>query len=231
MLHASEYRDALPFAGCDVLVVGAGNSGAEIAADLAESGAGRIRLSVRTAPNIIPRQLGPLPTTLLSIGMEHSPARLVDPINGLLQRAALGDLTVYGMPAAGAGVVAQARATGITPTIDVGIVRALRAGTVIPVAAVERFERDEVILADGTRLSPDAVIAATGYTTGLPPIVGHLGVLNARGIPLVTGPQHLPVAPGLRFVGMSNPLKGHLLQIRLHARTIARAVAGELQAA
>jgi putative flavoprotein involved in K+ transport len=230
LLHAVDYRSGRPFAGRDVLVAGAGNSGAEIAADLAESGAARVRLAVRTAPNIIPRRLGPVPTTLLAIGMEHSPARLVDPVNRVLQRAAVGDLTGYGMPAATAGVVAQARATGLTPTIDVGLVDALRAGTVRPVAAIVRFEGREVVLADGTRLSPDAVIAATGYTTGLLPVLGHLGVLDRRGVPLVTGPGTLAAAPGLRFIGMSNPLMGHLLQIRLHARSIARAIAGELAA-
>lgn len=227
VMHASEYRSPLPFAGRDVLVVGAGNSGAEIAADLAQHGARSVRLSVRTPPNIIPRQLGPVPTTLLAIGMEYSPAWLVDPINRLLQRSVLGDLTRYGMPFATGGVVAQARATGVTPTIDVGLVASLRAGRVTPVAAVERFDGADVMLTDGTRLAPDAVIAATGYTTGLAPLAGHLGVLDARGNPLVTGRRSLPVAPGLRFVGLSNPLKGQLLQIRLDASAVARAIAKE----
>lgn len=229
LLHASEYRSPLPFAGRDVLVVGAGNSGAEIAADLAEHGAHDVRLSIRTPPNIIPRQLGPLPSTLLAIGMEYSPAWLVDPVNRLLQRSVLGDLTRYGMPAPAAGVVAQARATGLTPTIDVGLVAALRAGLVTPVAALERFEGRDVVLADGTRFAPDAVILATGYTTGLASVVGHLGVLDRRGVPVVTGRRHPPSAPGLRFLGMSNPLKGHLLQIRLDARSTAREIARELR--
>ena len=230
VVHASEYRNARPFAGRDVLVVGAGNSGAEIAADLAEGGAAAVRLAIRTPPNIIPRQLGPVPTTLLSIGMEYSPAWLVDPVNRLLQRAVLGDLTPYGMPGATAGVVAQARATGVTPTIDVGLVESLRAGRVMPVAALERFDRAEAVLADGTRSAPDAVSAATGYRTGLVPVAGHLGVLDDRGNPFVTGPRTLSVAPGLRFIGLSNPLKGQLFQIKLHARAAARAIAKELRA-
>jgi len=45
------------------------------------------------------------------------------------------------------------------------------------VAPVERFEASEVVLVDGIRLQPDAVICATGYGRGLEPIVGHLGVL------------------------------------------------------
>jgi cation diffusion facilitator CzcD-associated flavoprotein CzcO len=228
VLHASEYRRGDPFEGQDVLVVGAGNSGAEIAADLAESGARRVRLAIRTPPNIIPRQLGPLPTTLAAIPMEHSPAWLVDPLNALLQRWIIGDLTRYGLPAARSGVVAQARATGLTPTIDVGLVAALRAGRVRPVAALERFDAGDAVLADGTRLRPDAVIAATGYTTGLSPIVGHLGLVDDRGRPFVHGTGTLPLAPGVRFVGLTNPLKGQLLQIGLDARRIARAVAAEL---
>jgi hypothetical protein len=128
-------------------------------------------------------------------------------------------------------MVAQMRATGVTPTIDVGLIKELRAGRVTPVAAVDRFEGAEVVLADGTRLSPDAVIAATGYTTGLLPVAGHLGVLDERGRPLVHGRRTAPSAPGLRFIGLTNPLKGLLFQISLDARAVARAIARELRPA
>ncbi|MGZ4506615.1 MAG: flavin-containing monooxygenase [Blastococcus sp.] len=230
VLHASAYTDPTRFRGRDVLVVGAGNTGAEIAADLAESGASSVRLAVRTPPNVIPRQFGPVPTTLLGITLDYSPAWLTDPLNRLLQRQFVGDLTRYGLPAAHRGVVAQMRATGVTPTIDVGLVRELRAGRVTPVAALERFEDDAAVLADGSRLRPDVVIAATGYTTGLAPMVGRFGVLDDHGRPLVCGRRAAPGAPGLRFVGLSNPLKGLLLQINLDARAAAAAIARELTA-
>ncbi|WES63121.1 NAD(P)/FAD-dependent oxidoreductase [Microbacter sp. GSS18] len=229
VIHASQYRDASPFVGRRVLVVGAGNTGAEIAADLAEQGAAEVLLSIRTPPNVIPRQVGPFPTTLLAVPMDVLPAWLVDPANRLLQKATLGDLTRFGMPRPTAGIVAQARSAGRTPTIDVGLVAALRAGTVTPVAALERFEGDEALLADGTRVSPDAVIAATGYATGLAPVVGHLGVLGERGEPLVLGRHTLSHARGLRFVGISTPLKGLLFQIGLDARAAAWAIAAELR--
>jgi cation diffusion facilitator CzcD-associated flavoprotein CzcO len=226
VLHAAAYTGPEGYRGQDVLVVGAGNTGAEIAADLAEGGAGRVRLAVRTPPNVVPRQLGPIPTTLLAISMDSSPAWLADPINRFLQRRFVGDLTRYGLPAPRAGVVAQMRATGVTPTIDVGLIKELRTGRITPVAALDRFDGDEAVLADGTRLRPDAVIAATGYTTGLEPMVGHLGVLDDRGRPLAVGAR--TGVPGLRFVGLSNPLKGLLLQINLDARATARAIAREL---
>ena len=226
VIHASAYRSPDAYDGQRVLVVGAGNTGAEIAADLAEHAAD-VRLSVRTPPNIIPRQFGPLPTTLMAVPMDFLPAGLIDPVNRLLQRVTLGDLTRYGMPSADLGVVAQTRATGVTPTIDVGLVAALRASRVVPVASMERFDGTEAVLADGSRFAADAVIAATGYTTGLPAMIGDLGVLDQRGVPLVTGPRAAPGAPGLRFVGLSNPLKGQLFQIGLHARAVARAIERE----
>src|SRR4051794_20050100 len=86
VLHASRYSTPEPYRGRDVLVVGPGNTGAEISADLAESGAGRVWLSVRTPPNVVPRSLGPVPTTPLSVGNDTAPAWLVDPVNRLLQR-------------------------------------------------------------------------------------------------------------------------------------------------
>ena len=225
--HAGRYTSAEPYRGRRVLVVGAGNTGAEIAADLAESGAAQVWLSVRTPPNVIPRSLGPVPTTLLGVSLDVTPAPVADPLNRLLQRRFIGDLTPTGLPAPRQGVVAQARATGTTPTIDVGLVAALRAGRVQPVAAVACFEGAEVVLADGTRVEPDAVVAATGYGRGLAPVVGHLGVLDDRGRPRVRGRVTVPGAPGLRFVGISNPLKGLLLQIGLDARAAAAAVARE----
>jgi putative flavoprotein involved in K+ transport len=185
LLHASAYANPGPYQDKDVLVVGAGNTGAEIAADLAAGGARSVRLAVRTPPNVIPRQLGPVPIALLGISLDYSPAWLADPLNRVLQRRFVGDLTRYGLPAAPQGVGAQQRATGTTPTIDVGLVEQLEAGRVTPVAAVERIDGCEVILADGTRLQPDVVIAAIGYEPALVPVVGHLGVLDDRGRPRV----------------------------------------------
>jgi putative flavoprotein involved in K+ transport len=231
LLHASAYANAERYRGKDVLVVGPGNTGAEIAADLAEGGAASVRLAIRTPPNLIPRQVGPVPITLLGISLDYTPAWLADPLNRLMQRQFVGDLTRYGLPAAPRGVVAQQRATGVTPTIDVGLIEQLKAGRVTPVAALERFDEGKAVLADGTRLEPDVVLAATGYTTGLAPVVGHLGVLDERGRPLVAGARTSPSAPGLRFVGVSSPLKGLLFQISLDARAAAAAITKELRRA
>ena len=67
LLHSVEYRNPEPFRGRDVLVVGTGNSGAEIAVDLVDGGAARVRLSVRTPPNIVRRDRFGIPAQVLGI--------------------------------------------------------------------------------------------------------------------------------------------------------------------
>ncbi len=229
LLHAHDYRRAEPFRGADVLVVGTGNTGAEIAADLAEHGAGRVRLAVRTPPHVVPRTVAGLPSTLLAIGNEFTPPRIGDPVNAALQRATIGDLTDYGLPAPHRGLIATHRESDTIPIIDVGFVDQLKAGRVQPVAAVAAFEHERVVLADGSRVRAEVVIAATGYHTALHDLVGHLGVLDERGRPTVAAGERHPAAPGLHFVGLRNPLIGLLNAIRIDAGRVARTIAAELR--
>jgi putative flavoprotein involved in K+ transport len=79
LLHASDYRRPEPYLDADVLVVGTGNTGTEIAAELVERGARRVRLAVRTPPHVVPRTLAGLPTTLLGITNGYTPRRIGDP--------------------------------------------------------------------------------------------------------------------------------------------------------
>lgn len=228
VLHSSQYRNSAEFTGRRVLVVGAGNSGAEIATDLAEGGAAEVLLSVRTPPNLVPRDLGPLPATLLGVAEEFLPTAALDPVNRLVRRVFLGNLENLGLPAPTTGLVEAVRTRGTTPVIDVGLVENLRSGRVRVVPAVVRLDGDSVELADGRTVAPDVVVAATGWNSPYPDLVGHLGVLDAHGEPRVHGAPDLPHAPGLRFVGVRTPLRGALLQANLDARAVARAVAADL---
>jgi putative flavoprotein involved in K+ transport len=91
-------------------------------------------------------------------------------------------------------------------------------------SAAASLHGDDVLLADGSRVQPDAVIAATGYRRGLEPLVGHLGVLDDKGMPLVTGGRQHPSAPGLFFTGYRTELSGQMRLMRFDARSIARAL-------
>ncbi|MET9862489.1 NAD(P)/FAD-dependent oxidoreductase [Streptomyces smyrnaeus] len=224
LLHASSYRSPAPYAGRDVLVVGAGNTGAEIAADLAEGGAGRVRLAVRTPPHILRRSTLGWPSQRSAILCRRLPVRLVDRMAAQLTKLSVPDLAPYGLPRPDAGLYTRAR-EGAIPVLDAGLVEAVRQGKVEPVAAVASFEDGKVLLTDGETVTPEVVIAATGYRRGLEGLVGHLGVLDARGTPRVHGRRTHPAAPALFFTGFSNPLSGGLRELALEARRIAKAVA------
>jgi len=223
VVHSSGYRNPGHLGARDVLVVGPGNSGAEIAADLADAGVA-VSLAVRTPPNVVLRAVGGIPTTALVIGMSPLPVRAQDALAGLLQRVAVGSLSRYGIPKAPRGIVSQLQRDDVTPTIDVGLLRALKAGTVRVVPAVERFTSDAVVLADGSEVRPDAVVLATGFERGLEGLVGDLGVLDLTGRPLVNADARLAAHPGLFFLGYSNPITGNLRQLGIDATKIAHAV-------
>lgn len=166
-----------------------------------------------------------MPTTVVSVLTRYVPSAVIDPVVGLVQRLTVGDLTEHGLPRPSTGVYRRVREEGQIPILDVGLVDAIRAGTVEVVAGVEAFDGADVVLSDGARLQPDAVLAATGYRRGLDALVGDLGVLAPDGTPTVHGARTSPAAPGLHFIGYTNPISGMFRELRLDARRIAKAIA------
>jgi putative flavoprotein involved in K+ transport len=173
-----------------VLVVGAGNSAAEIALDLLSAGA-TVTLSVRTPPNIVRRDTLGVPSQLFGIAVKRAPASLVNPLTAGVRRISVPDLSAQGLPA-NRNPFTQFRETGTVPILDTGIVDAVHSGRVRVVSATVSMDRGRVCLADGSVVEPDAVIAAIGFTTGLEPLVGHLGVLDGRGVPRIHGAATSP---------------------------------------
>lgn len=222
-LHAGEYRNPAPYAGRDVLVVGVGNTGAEIAVDLVEGGASRVRLSVRTVPHIVRRSTAGWPAQRTSILVRRLPVGLVDRLARPMAKLSVPDLSAHGLPRPDTGLYSRVK-EGAIPVLDVGLIDAVRRGRVEIVAAVDGFEDDKVILADSNRVSADVVIAATGYDRGLENLVGHLGVLDTRGRPVVQGAHTSKDAPGLYFQGYTNPISGNLRETAIDAEKIAKAV-------
>ena len=139
-------------------------------------GARRVRISIRTPPHIVPRNIGPLPIQALTIAIWRLPLRLTDPMIALTQRLLIGDLSRYGLASPREGAFTRhTRQPDYIPLLDVGFVRELKRGRIQVVAAVEEVDGPRVQLADGSVIEPEAVIAATGYERGLEPLVGHLG--------------------------------------------------------
>lgn len=224
LIHSSEYRNPEPYRGKSVLVVGPGNSGAEIVVDLVEGGAREVTIAVRTPPNIMRRDIRGFPSQVTGMLMRHLPLRVVDVMARGVRRVSIGDLRPYGLPPPKRGVYTRIVEDAVVPILDIGLVDLVKAGTVRVVKAVTSFDGDEVVLADGTRLRPDAVIAATGFDRGLEDLVGHLDILGTHGRPVVRGSATHPNAPNLYFIGFANPISGALREARLEAKRIARAI-------
>ena len=227
LLHSSGYRRPSEFEGRSVVVVGPGVSGVDIAVDLLSRAAGTLTVSVRTPPNFLPRELYGLPLQALSVTNRYAPSPFLDTVGRLVQRLAVGDLADTPLGASPEGMFTRLRRTGVNPAVDDGdFVPAVRDGRVTVIPAVVGLYEDGVIAADGSRTPADAVIAATGYGTGLDPLVGHLGAVDGRGHPVQYGAGSRRWAEqGLHFVGYSSPLTGHLREVGILARRAARRIA------
>jgi putative flavoprotein involved in K+ transport len=223
LLHSKDYRNGSIYSGLDVLVVGGGNTGAEIAVDLVEHRAATVRLAVRSTPHILRRAPLGIPTQLTAVLTRHAPAPVIDALAEPIRKMSVPNLSHKGLPDPGKGLFTRA-SRGEIPILDVGLIEAIQAGKVEPVAALDGFDGAHALLADGRAITPDVVIVAVGYRRGLEPLVGHLGVLDDHGMPLVHGSRTHNSAPGLHFIGYTNPISGMFREIAIDARRIARAL-------
>jgi putative flavoprotein involved in K+ transport len=230
LIHAASFQNPAPFVGRDVLVVGVGNTGSEIAYLLAVGGAARVRVAIRTPPNIFPRMLLGRSLYPAAVMLEKLPTPLADSIGRFTQRLIYGDLSSYGLTLAPLGAKSTVYQRGIGPTIEDGFVEAVKTGQIEIVAAVDRFEDDDVVLANGSRIQPQIMIAATGYRIELERLVGHLVELDPFGRPIVDRNQCSSSAPGLFFSGYWSGVCGPMRRMRLEAKRIARVVKGRRRA-
>lgn len=223
ILHSSQYHNGEPYRNQRVLVIGFGNSGAEIAVDLVEHGAS-VGMAVRSPITVIFRDRFGIPVQLMAIALSPFPPRAIDAITKPVMRAIFGDLEPYGLHNALDGVATRLREQAKDPVIDKGTIALIKAGKVTIFAGVERFTDAGIIFSDGTQRAFDAVILATGYHVNLPRLLhGCDGVLDPKGVPRTPG--RATNIPGLYFCGFHTSIGGLLRQIGIEARHIANALA------
>lgn len=222
VLHSAEYRNGEPFAGQKVLVVGMGNSGAEIAIDLCEQGAFPT-LAVRSPVNIIGREILGLPFLYFAIPMRRLPARVADALAAPLARVSTGERARMGLPAPPYGPNTQTRAFRKIPVIDVGTIDLIRTGKIAVRPGIDRFTATGVQFTDGRAEDFAAVILATGYRPGVTGfLAGAEAALDASGVPLRSGTPS--GVPGLFFCGFYVSPTGALREVGIEARQITRAI-------
>jgi NADPH-dependent 2,4-dienoyl-CoA reductase/sulfur reductase-like enzyme len=223
VVHTEVYKNAGPYAGKRTLVVGCGNSGAEIALDLAEQGVD-VSMVVRGPVHVVPRDLWGRPSQVTGVMLSRFPVAIRDALVAPILRLAVGDLSRWGIirPAAGPGRLIED--AGRVPILDIGTIAQVKAGRIRVVPAVQDVLPDRVRFADG-RIEPfDAIILATGYRPGLDRIIeGFDTIADARGRPDRFGEE--TGIQGLFLVGFRNPPTGALREIALEAPRVAAAIA------
>lgn len=219
VVHSREYKNGSPYRGKRVLVVGAGNTGAEAALDLFEYGA-KPTICIRSPLRVVPRELFGVPMQISAILLNNLPLELADLISQALLKITVPDLSKYGITPPEYGSLKQVAEKEKIPLIDIGTVDLIQKGLVPVVPGIKRFHETEVEFENGKILPFDVVILATGYSSGLPKLFpGAEYLFDKRGNPQKKGEE---IATGLYFAGFSNHITGFLYYIGKEAENIAR---------
>ena len=203
VLHASAYKDAAQIRGKRVLVVGAGNTGCDIAVEAAQQGT-KCWHSSRRGYWYAPKYAFGKPSDqvndrVLGLGL---PLKLRQWLFHLTMRLTVGDLERFGLPRP------DHRIYETHPIANSQLVYHVGHGGITPVPDIERFERNQVVFSDGRTADPDVVVLATGYLPRfefLPP--AFFGG-DDRGRPHLRWQLFSPNHPTLSFVGLVQPDSG-----------------------
>ena len=159
--HAITYRHPREFQDKRVLIVGLGNSAADIACDAARV-AQATTVSVRRGYHFIPKHIFGKPADVFAHAGPQLPLWLEQLLFSLLQRLLVGDTTPLGMPKPDHEVLQS------HPLLNDQLLHHLRHGDVVLKGNIERFEGDRIVFADGSWLEADLVLLATGYSRRIP---------------------------------------------------------------
>ena len=210
IVHSGDYRNAAPFRGRRVLVVGMGNTGAEIALDLAERGVATT-LSVRSPVNVVLRDVLGRPTQKTSIVLASLPRRVGDALASFFADLTVGDLGKLGLRRSPISPLRALREFGRTPVIDVGTLARIRSGEIAVRPGIRRLVADGAEFIDGSAGRFDAIVLATGYRAGVAALFPGVALaVDEHGLPSdVVGVG--PLA-GIYFVGFDIRQPGGLLR-------------------
>ncbi|MGQ0537488.1 MAG: flavin-containing monooxygenase [Gemmatimonadaceae bacterium] len=218
VLHSAAYRVPNAFAGRRVLVIGAGNSGGEIASELALAGA-RVTVAVRSGANVVPLTLAGVPIQYVAYMLRGLPRPAKEFIVARVQRAMERKR--------GAPVLPRPAHSALDaiPLIGFNLVDAIRRGAIaLKLAAVAQVVEDGVTFSDGSRGVYDTILLATGFAPALAAL-GSAVRTDAKGFALRSDRVTSADEPDLYFVGHNYDATGGLSNIRRDAVLVAERIA------
>jgi cation diffusion facilitator CzcD-associated flavoprotein CzcO len=196
IIHSSTYKRPDPFRGQRVLVVGAGNSAADIAVDVARL-ASRAALSMREGTYFFPKLMFGQPIDVVhAFWNGNIPEPLLQSALMLWLRLAIGRWEDYGLQTTTHPPLEK------HPTVNSSVLEALRQGRLVARRGIERFDGHSVHFTDGTREEFDAIILGTGFRTSFPFLSKQVADWDmAEPPPLYLRMMH-PTIPSLFFIGL-----------------------------
>lgn len=221
VIHSVEYVNAEPFAGHSVLVIGMGNTGAEIALDLSEGGA-RTTISVRNGVHIVPRDLLGIPIQIVAmLATKALPSAANDTLFPRILDFVLGDLSKHGVKRPAEGILQRVASSARIPVIDVGTVRKISEGAIKIAPGISEITDDGAIFSGGSKDKFDAIIFATGYRAD------YRSFLQADDVAAPADRLSVSQSPNstIYFVGFKNSVSGLLRQISREAVLVANDIA------
>lgn len=193
VLHSAEYRNPGPYNDRRVLVIGAGNSGCEIAVGLADAGAS-VTLSVRSDVLFVPRPNSPLFSSLSATAL-----RLVPPgVGDALVDQVRPDHSDIGLPP-------PEHSAHTYPVVGDELPDAVGAGRVELAGALQRLDGDTAVFDDGSSRGYDTVILATGFRPALDWLEHGWIRWSERGTPVVDRYSRSVLHDRLSCVGFDYP--------------------------
>ena len=218
-LHSSEYDNVGDLAGDRVLVVGAGNSGCDIAVDVAQH---RLEADVVMRKGVFfqSKAYFGVPRAEVPFLAQFSPAEQ-DLISRLLARVSLGEARNYpGMPEPAAATLADGPVT-----VNDLLLYWVHHGRVGIRPAITRFDGSTVHFADGSSRDYDSIVWATGFDVSLPFLDDDL-ITWRSGVPVRYAGGILPEGvEKLYFVGLIAPRGPQIPIYGVQTKLIARMLA------
>lgn len=209
IIHSRYYKNAQAFADQKVLVIGMGNTGAEVALDLTENDA-QAFISVRGPVNFVPRDVNGRPVQLTAKTLAKLPFGIGDWLGMQIRKRIIGDLSKYGVPMSKMNPTEQLLKTGKTPVIDIGTVAHIKSEKIKVLPDIAHFTPSGVCFKNGEIHDFDSVIACTGYRSQMEDFLEDTeGLLDQYAVPKqVIGEGKFS---GLYFVGFDNYKLGGIL--------------------
>ncbi|KAL9435763.1 hypothetical protein AB3S75_021933 [Citrus x aurantiifolia] len=199
VIHSTQYKNGKPYGGKNVLVVGSGNSGMEIALDLANHAA-KTSLVIRSPVHVLSREMMYLGTVLF----KYVPFGWIDTLMVMLSRLVFGDLSKYGIPKPREGPFFVKAAYGKYPVIDAGTCEKIKSGQIQVLPGIESIRGSEVVFENGHSHHFDSIVFCTGFKRSTNVwLKGDDSMLNDDGIAKQSYPNHWKGKNGLYCVGLS----------------------------